>query len=494
MSSKDAMWQQLLPLSRQSEVTLQGQLRRAIARAVLNRQLAPGAALLSSRRLAEMLKVGRNTVTSAYQLLVDDGYLIAHSRTGFSVNPEALKNGAEAFNFDSSSFGGRPDWDKRISSTTSHLSHVVKPANWRSYRFPFVYGQFDPTLLPMAAWREASQMALRSPSVQDWAGDWVDLDDPLLVEQIQQRILPRRGIWTSPDRILVTIGAQQAMYLLSAVLFTRATTVAVEQPGYPDIRNICSLFGARVAGIPVDEHGLRPMRRLRHCNYVFVSPSHQNPATVTMPLGRRIELLQMAAQHDFVIIEDDYDSELTFLGDATPALKALDRDGRVIYVGSLSKTLAPGLRLGFLVADPELIVELRAMRRLVIRHPPTNNQRTAAFFIALGHYNTLISRLVRAYRERAEVVTQSLRTHLPEAVFQPPSGGSAMWVRVPDGISIRQAAAKAAEQGLLFDSGHVFFDQDDPPDVFFRLAYSSIQLDAIEPGIRLLAEVVRSQL
>jgi GntR family transcriptional regulator/MocR family aminotransferase len=486
------MWQQLLPLSKQSEVTLQGQLRRAIARAVLDRQLAPGAALPSSRRLAELLKIGRNTVTSAYQLLVDDGYLIARSRTGFSVNPEALKNGAEAFNFDSSSYGGRPDWQRRMTGTLSHLPYVRKPANWRSARFPFVYGQFDPTLLPIAAWREASQMALRSPSVQEWAGDWVDADDPLLIEQIQQRILPRRGIWTSPDRILVTIGAQQAMYLLGAVLFTRAITVAVEQPGYPDIRNICSLFGARVAGIPVDEHGLRPMPRLRRCDYVFVSPSHQNPATVTMPLGRRIELLQMAAQHDFVLIEDDYDSELTFLGDATPALKALDRDDRVIYVGSLSKTLAPGLRLGFLVADRELIAELRAMRRMIIRHPPTNNQRTAAFFIGLGHYNGLVSRLVRAYRDRAEVVTQSLRTHLPEAMFRPPSGGSAMWVRVPDGVSIRQVAAKAAEKGLLFDSGHVFFDQAEPPDVFFRLAYSSIQRDAIEPGIRLLADVIRS--
>jgi GntR family transcriptional regulator/MocR family aminotransferase len=493
VAADDILWRQLLTLSRRPDLTLQAQLRGAIAQAVLDRRLPPGAELPSSRRLAEILGISRNTVIQAYDQLTQEGFISAHSRSKHMVDPAALENAARAAGVRPDSPIRRPDWTARLTSRPSRTRHVMKPVDWYNYRFPFVYGQPDPTLFPIAEWREVVQLSLRSVAIRDWAGDRVDADDPLLIEQLQKRVLPRRGIWVSPEQILVTIGAQQALYLAASLLLKAGTTVGIEQPGYPDIRNLCRQFGARTLPLAMDHQGLRMSTGLAECDMLFVQPSHQNPTTVTMPLARRQELLQAASLHDMVIVEDDYDSELTFVGEATPALKALDRDDRVIYVGSVSKTLAPGLRLGYVVAAPEFIAEARAMRRLTARHPPANNQRALALFLQLGHHDAAIKRLIAAYRERAAAIGEGLRTHLPEFEFRPPVGGSALWAEGPADVSMTAVAAAAAPQGLLLDPGAVFFDHPVPPENFLRFGYSSIPVDRIEPGIQLLARLVRAE-
>lgn len=493
VAADDILWRQLLTLSRRPDLTLQAQLRAAIAQAVLDRRLPPGAELPSSRRLAEILGISRNTVIQAYEQLTQEGFISAHSRSKHMVDPAALENAARAAGVRPDEPGRRPDWTARLTSRPSRTRHVMKPTDWYNYRFPFVYGQPDPTLFPIAEWREVVQLSLRSVAIRDWAGDRVDADDPLLIEQLQKRILPRRGIWVSPEQILVTIGAQQALYLAASLLLKPERTVGIEQPGYPDIRNLCRQFGARTLPLPMDHHGLKLSGSLAECDMLFVQPSHQNPTTVTMPLARRQELLQAASVHDLVIVEDDYDSELTFVGEATPALKALDHDDRVIYVGSVSKTLAPGLRLGYVVAAPEFIAEARAMRRLTARHPPANNQRAVALFLQLGHHDSAIKKLIAAYRERADAIGEGLRTHLPEFEFRLPAGGSALWAEGPADVSMTAVAAAGASQGLLLDPGAVFFDHPVPPQNFLRFGYSSIPVDRIDPGIQLLARLVRAE-
>jgi GntR family transcriptional regulator/MocR family aminotransferase len=491
VATDDILWRQLLVLSRRTDLTLQRQLRSAIARAILDRRLPLGTLLPSSRRLAEILGISRNTVTLAFDQLARDGFLTARSRSGYLVDPSALENAARADATRLAPPERRPDWTTRLLSRPSRARHVTKPVDWFNYRFPFVYGQPDPALFPMAEWREVVQLSLRAAAVRDWAGDHVDADDPLLIEQLQKRVLPRRGVWVSPEQILVTLGAQQALYLAAALLLGPGKTVAVEQPGYPDIRNLCRQLGAHILPLPMDEHGLQVNASLAECDALFVQPSHQNPTTVTMPLDRRQELLRAASLHDLVIVEDDYDSELTFVGEATAALKALDRDERVIYVGSVSKTLAPGLRLGFMVGAPEFISEARALRRLTARHPPTNNQRALGLFLQLGYHDAAIKRLIAAYRERVTVIGEGLRAYLPDFIFRPPAGGSALWATGPADLSMNAVAAKAAPQGLLFDPGAAFFDHPAPPDNHLRLGYSAIPLDRIAPGIELLGQLVR---
>lgn len=488
----ETLWVQLFQNASKPGVSLQLRLRSAIIQAVLDHRLPPGSRLPPSRRLAAELGVSRNTVTLTYQLLIQEGLVLAHDRSSHVIHPAVLENASRSAAVPELTPKRPPDWSKHLVSHPSQARHVTKPADWFNYEYPFVYGQSDSRLFPIAGWRQAVQLAQRTAAVRSWTGDNVDADDPILIEQLQQWVLPRRGIFVSPDQILVTVGAQQALFIAASLLLNQERTVGVEQPSYPDLRNVCRHFGARMLALPMDRNGLQASDGLSQCDVLFVQPSHQNPTTLTMPLARRRDILAAAAAHDFVIVEDDYDNELTFAGDAIPALKALDQDDRVIYVGSLSKTLAPGLRIGFLVGSPRFVTEARAIRRLMVRHPPLNNQRTVALFLQMGYYDAAVKRLIQAYRERAETLSAALRTHLPHFTFEPPTGGAALWAAGPKRISMNVVARAAFARQLLMDPGSTFFEASDPPENFVRLGYCSIGVERIEPGIRLLAELVRA--
>ncbi|MEO6566403.1 MAG: PLP-dependent aminotransferase family protein, partial [Casimicrobiaceae bacterium] len=233
--------------------------------------------------------------------------------------------------------------------------------------------------------------------------------------------------------------------------------------------------------------GLMMGPALSGCEYVYVTPSHQCPTTVTMPLHRRIELLARAERDNFVVIEDDHESELNFSGSPTPALKSLDTQSRVIYIGSLSKTLAHGLRLGYVVAPAELIRELRALRRLVMRHVPTNNQQVAASFIAHGYQEAFVRRLNVAYRARAEKLRAALAQHAPALRPVAAQGGSALWVSAPNGTDTSELASRLYLQGVVVEPGDVFFAGMRQPKHHMRIGYSSIPAERIEAGVRLIA-------
>lgn len=478
--------------------TLQAQLRRMLVSAILDGQIPPGSPLPSCRALAQSLKIARNTVVLAYQDLTEEGFLIARERSGFFVNPDIVtarpKDAAPGQAVgDKAGDAADPDWVTRFKRRPTQQRNIVKPANWQDYPYPFIYGQIDQSLFPLAAWRECSRQALSVNAVKEWAKDRFADDDPLLIEQIRTRLLPRRGVRVAADEILVTVGAQQALYLLSTLLFDHNTRFGIEDPGYTDARNIAALRAGHLLPLPVDEQGLTLSPELNACDYVYVTPSHQFPTTVTMSLERRHALLERAAEKDVVLIEDDYESELTHQGSPLPALKSLDRHGRVVFVSSLSKTLAPGLRMGFLVGSRPLIAELRALRRLMIRHPAANNQRTIALFLADGHHDTLLRRLCNVYRERLAAAVTALARHLPDFAVNLTAGGTALWIRGPADLDMTQIAAAAEKRGVIIEPGAVHFLQQPGPANFCRLGVSSIPTEKIEAGIRLLAEAVREQ-
>lgn len=318
----------------------------------------------------------------------------------------------------------------------------------------------------------------------------MDNDDPMLVDQIRNRILPRRGIFVGEDQILVTLGAQHALYMLASLLIGPQTNVVVEEPGYSDARNIFALRTDKIISIPVDRSGLPVDERLASANIVYTTPSHQLPTTVTMPTERRKALLEEAQARDFVVIEDDYELETNYVGKPLPALKSLDHSGRVLYVGSFSKTLFPGLRLGFVVASPDMIAEMRALRRLMVRHPPTNNQRSTAFFLSLGYYDVFVRRLHRSYKLRWTEMGQALAEHFPQAEAVRGMGGSSYWVAMPPGIDTDKLARRALETGIFIEPGSVYFHEHERRDAF-RLGFSSIDSDKIAPGIEKLAKLAR---
>ncbi len=486
------LWNRLFRLQPDAALTIQAQLRAQIIAAVGDGQIPPDRPLPSSRELAAQLGIARNTVVIVYQQLADDGYLIARQRRGYYANPAVAAQ----------RLGSPPapaevsvpiDWPARLRLRPSRQRNITKVPDWSRYPYPFIYGQFDPELFPFAEWRVSCQQVLAGSDALDWAQDLVTRDDPQLLEEIRDKVLPLRGVWAATDEIIVTIGAQQALYLLADLLFDATTEVGLEDPGYPDARNIFALRTARLRPLPLDTHGLKVDDGLRGCRFVYSTPSHQAPTTVTMPVHRRLELLRRAESDDFLIIEDDYEIETSFSGLPNPALKSLDRAGRVIYVGSLSKSLAPGLRLGYVVAPPPLIAELRALRRLMVRHPTAFVQRSFAQFLALGHYDRLNRRLAAAHRERAGVLATALADLAPDLRHPVVSGGSSFWVEGPDWLDSRRLAVEAMAMGVLLEPGDVHFSADAAPRNFFRLGFSSIGTASIRDGIGRLAIAIERQ-
>ncbi|MFT7287607.1 MAG: GntR family transcriptional regulator/MocR family aminotransferase, partial [Halieaceae bacterium] len=330
--------------------------------------------------------------------------------------------------------------------------------------------------------------------VGDWSVGSGDADDAMLLDEIRTKMLTRRGIHARSDGILLTLGTQNSLYLISHLLADTDVTVAVEEPGNSDLRELLSQNGATVVHQPVDAEGIVINDRLNLCDLVYVTPSHQIPTAACMSPKRREALLDAAQEHDFLIIEDDYECEINYLDKPQPALRSMDETGRVIYVGSLSNVLAPGLRLGFIVADAPFIQRARALRRTVMNHPPLNNQRTAAYFLALGHYDSLMTRLSRVLQERRLALRDALNwmRGVPMEI-SPEVGGTTYWVRTPKDFDVEAFAGAASQKGILIESVRHYYANSDSAENCFRMGITSLKVEQIRPGVTRLVELIRSQ-
>lgn len=492
------MRESLFQIERQETTSLQGQIREKLVSAMLSGQMPSGSPIPSTRTMAKRLKVSRNTVMLAYQALAADGYLKARERSGFYVaddleNAQYLNpNMPIASQLTESNCA--VDWEEKYRVFPSQQRNISKPGNWHEYPYPFIYGQGDAALFPIAAWRDCSRQAMNRKWMDAWTSDRFNQDDPMLIEQIHQRVLPRRGIMASKEQILITLGAQNALYMAASMLIKQEDKVAVEEPGYPDIRNILALKTNNISAANLDDQGIIINEKLDNAKLVYTTPSHQFPTNVTMSLERRKELLAWAEHNDGLIIEDDYEFETNYTGDPTPSLKSQDKEGRVIYIGSLSKSLMPGLRLGFIVAPEALINELRALRKLMFRHPPGNNQRVVALFLALGHHDALITKLQKAYKIRWKTMGEALERLFPGWAKSPGFGGTSFWVKCPENLDTDKLAQRALEDGIIIEPGQVFFSNSDGKSNYFRLGFSSIPDERITPGLENLRHIVDTML
>ncbi len=475
-----------------SDQPIYRQLRAAILSGITAGALPAGEALPSSRSLAERLGVSRSTVNLTYQELTAEGFLVAIERVGYMVHPDLARNEGERI-----AEPRRVDWESKVVDYSDFLVHLRKPEGRHSRRFPFVVGAPDPGLFPAADWGRAMRATMDDEHLPSVIYDHIDTDDPLLVDQLCSVVLPARGIDADPDQVLVTMGTQNGLHLTAAALVHPGDRVVVEDPGYPDSAHIFLRAGADVIPCPVDEQGIRlgdlAGDEVGPVALVIVTPGHQYPTNVTLSAARRAQLLARADVDDMIIVEDDHNSELRHVGQPVPSLKSLDRSGRVVHLGSFSKYFGPGLRLGYVVADPALIAKMRDLRRYMIRHPPGQITRTMALFIERGDYARALKRVRSSIRERWDIAVTAVDRHIGWDVDFP-AGGASLWLPGPKDLDATALVDRAADDGLYIESGASCFLTDPVPSNIVRLGLSGIGTESIEDGIRRLANVASNQL
>jgi GntR family transcriptional regulator/MocR family aminotransferase len=470
-----------------SKGTLQARIQQMVAEGILSGRFRRGEKLPSSRKLAQHLGVSRITVTLAYTELLANDYLTSRGRSGYYVSNDAPEP---------PQFANTPrredavDWSRALGQRFTGTATLVKPQDWAQYRYPFLYGQTDPQLFDHANWRLCALQALGAKDFAALTRDYFDQDDPQLVEFILRHTLPRRGITATPDQILITMGAQNALWMTSQVLLTQRRHAVIENPCYPSLRGVLTQSRCHLTAVDVDEDGLPPDHIPENTDVIFTTPSHQCPTSHTMPLARRQALLARARALDALIVEDDYEIEMAYLNQPRPALTRLDEDGRVIYVGSFSKSLFPGLRLGYLVGSAPFIREARALRAAMLRHPPGLTQRTTAYFLSLGHYDSLIRRTGKALNDRRAIMEHAIRKHGLTIAGKGTYGGSSFWMRAPDHVDCEELAQRLSTVSVLIEPGTAFFADTDAPRNFYRLAYSSIAQARIDPGVAEIAKAI----
>jgi len=479
----------LADLDRDSDVPLYRQLRAALERGILTGQIGVGTRLPSSRELSATLDVSRNTVVTAYQELVAEGYVTPLARSGLVVNPELTRRPTPPPR-------GRLDWAARLGRLPGgDLPLSNRPLDWYRYPYPFLGGQPSADLFPRQAWLRALRAALEPP--HHWASlqDAQDADDPLLLDALCRHVLPARGIEAAPAEVLVTLGSQHGHALVTAALLGPGKRMAVENPGYPDLWHIAAATGAALVPLAVDGAGLIPTPELATVDALAVTPSHQYPTNVTLSVGRRHQLLDAAGRHGFVIVEDDYDSEFRYQGSPSPALKALDTGGHVVYLGSFSKFLAPGLRLGFLAGDAALVAHLRERRRFQVRHAPGHQQRALALLIDAGDYARALRRARAHLKERWQATVDAVGTELGWGTGHDggfPSGGTGLWVVGPPELDSEALAAAARRRGVLVEPSPAYSLAEPRLRNALKVGFASVRTDRIGGGIAELAAAWRS--
>ena len=365
--------------------------------------MQPGLQLPATRALADACGVSRNTAVAAYDLLLSEGYIVTRSRSGAYV--------ADVL----------PQSRKRAGSTADHALNrrlnafwrappAVMPASLRSTaRFDFRLGVTDKRLFPFEMWRRLSARALRA-----FAGQEAAYAGPqgrhALRDAIAKHASFARAVACQAADIVVTAGAQQAFDLLARILVTRGrTVVAIENPGYPALHAALAAVGAKIVPVPVDGEGMIVEKLPSDAHVICVTPSHQFPLGTAMSMRRRTALLEFAQARNAVVIEDDYDGEFRFGGRPLDALQSLDRTESVFYIGTFSKSLFPGIRLGFVVAPPWAQRALVAAKFCADMHCAVIEQDTLAAFIAEGHMARHVRKMREVYGARLRLLLACLR-------------------------------------------------------------------------------------
>lgn len=450
---------------------------RALHGALTTGRVPAGERLPSTRDLARDLGVSRASVATAYERLVAEGFL--ESRPGAGTYATASASDARpARRRGPGALRPRADW--RWSPRPASGDAPV-PA------YDFRVGIPDASLFPYDTWRRllAAESRAGGPAAGSYGGP---AGLPRFRAAVARYVSGARGVHAGPDDVIATTGAQQALDLVARVLLRPGDVVAVEDPGYPEARELFALHGARVVPVPVDAEGLVVDRVPARARLVYTTPSHQFPLGMPLSLARRRALLAHAARHGTAVVEDDYDSEFRRTRRPLESLQALDRDGRVLYVGTFSKSLLPGLRVGYLVAPSSLRDALLAARQLTDGHGAVHVQAALARLIDDGLLARHVRKASARYAERYETLVDALAGLPVEPV--PSAAGLHVAAYLTEGgpVGAQALVARARRRSVALESLGAF--ATGPVRDGIVLGIGGVVTSSIRPGIQALGRLL----
>lgn len=488
-----------LNIDAQSQRTLQEQVFDQIRQMILSGRLKVGDPIPGSRALSEQLGVSRNTVTIAYDKLLAEGYLEIRPNVGTFVAPD-LPDLALAFDRARPPRPEAPPTRPRatildqLAAADFPVQAVRNPAAARLHT-DFWLGRVDPRLFPVADWRRILDMKLRHGAMA--LSEYGDASGQGPLKQaIADHLGPARGIACRPDEIVITAGSQDGLMLIARALAGHSRSFLHEDPGYSGAIHLFARSEMHCRPVPVDRDGLvvEALPNLR-ASILYVTPSHQFPTGATLSLPRRLALLDWAERTDSLIVEDDYDGDFRHDGAPLTALRGIDRTGRVLYLGTFSKSLSPALRLGFVVASPAAAAALARWKQLLSNGPPWHMQAALAEFMENGAFQRHLRRIRATYRARRDALIGALEAHFPGSEIIGRRGGMHLAWRLPEGGDTRKLQKRALLRGIGIytaeDGGACLAPGNDRHHDLLMLGYAAIPEARIRAAIATLAELAQ---
>lgn len=482
----DLILQQLEP---NAKTPRNRQLYNIIRAAILDGRLSGGIRLPASRDLARELAISRNTVLYAYEELRVEGYV--NSRTGDgtfvadTIPDESVPPHTEQV------ATPRPAAEFTLSQRGRALIASARASRRQSGAF--MPGVPDIEAFPLKQWTRLVERHWKQPAAENLTYGYGG-GHPALKKALAQHLRSARSVECEPEQIIVTDGIHQAIHLCVQMLTDAQQRVWVEDPGYWGIYKILQAYGVKTVPIPVDEEGLNPLPSdwRKPPQLIFVTPSHQYPLGHVMSLTRRRQLLQHVRRHDAWIVEDDYDSEFRYAGRPIASLQGLESAARVLYIGTFSKTLFPGLRIGYLVVPASMAEPLQRGIAELYREGRRIEQAVLADFIDEGHYSAHIRRMRLIYGRRRALLQDAIRHHMGDArlISADSHAGLHLTVRLPPEVDDVSLSARARELGLIaLPLSRYYLGQ--PPVQGLVLGYGGVSDEDIEPQLARLTALLK---
>lgn len=483
-------WDLNLHITKSSGVVVYLQIAQQIIDEIQRGRLIPTAAMPGTRELAEKLQVNRKTIVLAYDELIAQGWLISESRRGTFVSAKLPHfSPAKPTNIDL-----KETTKDKPAPVLAKYAAAIESENMANL-IDFNDGIPDTRLIPFETISKAFRHALIEPIRSNKLGYGDPKGMPNLRVALADMLNMERGLSVDIDNICIARGSQMGIFLAARVLANPQKYVVVESLSYPPAREAFRSCGAKILTVGLDQNGINVEALEALCkkypiSAIYVTPHHQFPTTVMMTAERRLKLLMLAEQYDFVIVEDDYDHEFHFHHHPVFPLASTAHAGRVIYVGSLSKVLAPGLRIGYLVASKEIINQCAAEVMLIDRQGNSVTELAVAALLESGEIKRHIRRTLKIYNERRNTLIDLLLNELVEHInFDSPNGGLAIWLRLNSGIDISKLVEKAMREKVKILPASLFSESNENVNGI-RLGFGSLNANELATGVQRLKRAI----